>query len=69
MDPIRDCPHCAHDRCELIELHDQPGDAYAVHCAECGARGPVDPMPEFAVYKWNRRGELPIPEPDRATQH
>ncbi len=39
MDPIRDCPHCAHDRCELVELHDQPGEAYAVHCAECGGRG------------------------------
>ena len=50
---IRGCPFCAHDRCELVELDDQPGDAYAVCCGECGARGSVDPMLEAAVYNWS----------------
>jgi hypothetical protein len=63
MDAIRDCPHCANDRCELHELADQPGDAFAVLCPECGAQGPIDPMPEHALRKWNRRGALP-PVPD-----
>jgi len=52
---IRPCPHCAHDRCELHELQDQPDDAWAVWCEECGSRGPVDAAPDIAVTKWNMR--------------
>jgi hypothetical protein len=66
---LRACPFCAHDRCELEQLDDQPGEAYAVHCPECGMRGPVDPMPEAAVYKWQRRDELPDIEVDSDTAH
>ena len=52
---IRPCPHCAHDRCELHELQDEPEDAWVVWCEECGSRGPVDATPEIAVMKWSLR--------------
>ena len=55
MNTIRPCPHCAHDRCHLIELDDQPGDAHAVTCDECGTRGPADMTDDMAVFKWNLR--------------
>jgi hypothetical protein len=66
---LRPCPFCAHDRCEVIEFDTQPGPAYAVHCPECGAHGPVDPMPEAAVYKWQRRDDVPDVELDGDTAH
>jgi len=48
----RPCPHCAHDRCELHELQDQPGVAWAVRCEECGA---VNATSHIAAMKWNLR--------------
>ncbi len=52
---IRPCSPCAHDRCHLIELDDQLGDAYAVTCDECGARGPMDTDADSALLKGNMR--------------
>ena len=51
---LRPCPHCAHDRCHVVEA----GDAdlgYAVICDKCGARGPVDGSDDMAASKWNMR--------------
>lgn len=45
----------AHDRCQFIELDDQPGECYAVACEECGARGPMDTDADSAMMKWNMR--------------
>jgi hypothetical protein len=66
---LRACPFCAYVRCELIEFDAQAGPAYAVQCPECGAHGPVDPMPEAAFYKWQRRDELPDIAMDDETAH
>jgi len=52
---VRSCPFCAHDRVQVHQLEDQPGDAYAVWCEECDTHGPVDTSEVAAVFKWNMR--------------
>lgn len=52
-----------------MDFSDHPEGQFAVICPECGARGSSDPSAAGAVYKWNRRGVLPIPDPGHDTQH
>jgi Lar family restriction alleviation protein len=52
------CPFCGHDEPELAPVADQPGDAFAVFCQECGMHGPVDADQVSAVDKWNQRAPV-----------
>lgn len=49
------CPFCQNNRIELIELNDQPGDAFAMICSDCGGRGPDARDQESAMNGWNDR--------------
>ncbi len=42
---------------------------YTVQCPECGARGPSDPSPEYAIYKWNRRYAHDVPATPSNERH
>jgi hypothetical protein len=38
---------------------DQPAQAFAILCGECGMRGPLQPSQQRAIDKWNARVDLP----------
>jgi uncharacterized Zn finger protein len=62
MDRIRECPHCASDHLDVIDIEHDPV-VLAVRCNECGAQGPrsesADPV--HAIQAWNLRyGRLSI---------
>lgn len=39
--------------CGLISWADYCVPSYAVHCFQCGARGPIECTPELAAQAWN----------------
>ena len=53
------CPFCLNDRPYCDEVYglrsgENGGeDPYAVHCMQCGARGPVEKTREQAIMAWN----------------
>ena len=53
---IEDCPFCASDWLEVVQIDDDPR-AHAVRCNECGAMGPcsLSDDPAHAVFAWNQR--------------
>jgi len=55
MQTVRPCPFCRREHCQVLELHDQPGDAFSVGCDDCGALGPMGIDDETAVELWNDR--------------
>ena len=51
---FNDAPVC-NEVFGLLSFGDDCVPSYAVHCLQCGARGPIEYTPELAVKAWNLR--------------
>jgi hypothetical protein len=49
------CPFCTHIPRRAEYLEEDYGDAYAVHCDDCGMRGPYEGTEEGAVAAWKKQ--------------
>ena len=59
MDKIKPCPFCGGEgEVHIINFVDM---GIAIRCKECLARGPFCSSVTYAIYRWNRRYELPCP--------
>lgn len=60
------CPACNGIRCEIVWLKGRWAEHCAVHCTECGVRGPVAVDPPEAWGRWDAMPRVRVRVPCRA---